>query len=102
MPILLFGKDGRAFAEESVSVFTLCSSPLDYHPKIDLLAAAKTKWVSFPFAHVSSISREEDQDIPFLKLSLSILAFYLYLRLSHSLFLTSAPQAALRGETSTL
>ena len=37
-----------------------------------------------------------------LSLSLSILAFYLYLRLSHSLFLTSAPQAALRGETSTL
>ena len=56
------------------------------------------QWVSFPFAHHSSISREtKKQDILSLKLSLSILAFYpsyppFYLSLHHSfsLLLTSA------------
>ena len=69
-------------------MFTLCSSPLDYHPKIDLLAAAKTKWVSFPFAHLSSISREGDQDIPFLKLSLSLSLSLLSISISVSVTLS--------------
>ena len=61
----------------------------------------EAQWGSFPFAHLSSISRETEAVYPLLG-ALSILAFYPYpphLSLHHSLFLTSAAQ---QDETSSL